>query len=106
VVALERELPEAVVTPAPSADAIPLALRQRGGSPRQVLAIVVIGAVVLAVFASHDLASWLDRMGNDPILAPVQHAAAEWDRAMDRLGLTRPAEILRDFIRGALDRQW
>jgi hypothetical protein len=104
MVAVERELP--VVAEPPSADAIPLALRRRGGSPRQVLAIALIGTVVLAMFASRDLASWLDRMGNNPILAPVQHAAAEWDRAMDRLGLTRPAEALRDFIRGALDRQW
>jgi len=104
MVAVERELP--VVAEPPSADAIPLALRRRGGSPRQVLAIALIGAVVLAMFASRDLASWLDRMGYNPILTPIQQAAAEWDRAMDRLGLTRPAEVLRDFIRGALDRQW
>jgi len=104
MVAVEREL--TVVAEPPSADAIPLALRRRGGSPRQVLAIALIGAVVLAMFASRDLASWLDRMGNDRMLRPVQQAAAEWDRAMDRLGLTRPAEALRDFIRGALDRQW
>jgi hypothetical protein len=106
MVAVERELSVAVVPSAPSADAIPLVLRRRGGSPRQVLAIAIIGTVVLAMFASRDLASWLDRMGNDPMLRPVQHAAAGWDRAMDRLGLTRPAEALRDFIRGALDRQW
>jgi hypothetical protein len=108
MVAVERELPEAVIAEAPSvgADAIPLALRRRGGSARQVLAVTLIGAVVLAIFASRDLASWLDRMGTDPMLRPIQQAAAEWDRAMDRLGLTRPAEALRDFIRGALDRQW
>lgn len=104
MVAIERELP--VIAEGPSADAIPLALRRRGGSPRQVLAIALIGAVALAVFASRDLASWLDRMGDAPLLRPVQHGAAEWDRAMDRLGLTRPSEILRDFIRGALERQW
>jgi hypothetical protein len=104
MVAVERELP--VVAEAPSADAIPLALRRRGGSARQVLAIAVIGTVVLAMFAARDLATWLDRMGNDPMLRPIQHAAAEWDRAMDRLGLTRPSEALRDFIRGALDRRW
>ena len=108
MVAVERELPEAVVEEAPSAgaDAIPLELRRRGGTPRQVLAIALIGTVVLAVFASHDLSSWLDRMGHDPMLGPVQQAAAEWDRAMDRLGLTRPHEALRDFIRGARERQW
>ena len=104
MVAVERELP--IVAEPPSADAIPLTLRRRGGSAQQVLAIALIGTVVLAMFASRDLASWLDRMGNDPMLRPVQHAAAEWDRAMDRLGLTRPAEALRDFIRGALDRRW
>jgi len=104
MVEVEREFP--LAAEAPSADARPLGLRRRGGSPRQVLAIALIGATVLAVFASHDLASWLDRMGNDPMLRPVQQAAAEWDRAMDRLGLTRPAEGLRDLIRGALDRQW
>jgi hypothetical protein len=106
MVAVEREPPEPVVAEAPSADAIPLELRRGGGTPRQVLAITLIGAVVLAVFASHDLSSWLDRMGNDPMLASVQQAAAGWDRAMDRLDLTRPAETLRDFIRGALERQW
>src|SRR5438045_2720664 len=106
MVAVERELPEAVVVAAPSADAIPLALRRRGGSPRQVLAIAVIGTLVLAVFASRDLASWLDRMGDGPMLRPLQHVAADWNSAMDRLGLTRPAEALRDLLRGALDRQW
>jgi hypothetical protein len=104
MVAVERQLP--VVVEAPSADAIPLTRRRRGGTPLQVLAITLIGAAVLAVFASRDLVSWLDRMGDGPMLRPVQQAAAEWDRAMDRLGLTRPHEALRDFIRGTLDRQW
>jgi hypothetical protein len=104
MVAVERELP--VSAEAPSADAIPLALRRRGGTPLQVLVVALIGAAVLAVFASHDLASWLDRMGDGPMLRPAQQGAAEWDRAMDRLGLTRPSEALRDFIRGALDRRW
>jgi hypothetical protein len=106
MVAVERELAETVVAETPSADAIPLALRRRGGTPRQVLAITLFGAVVLAMFASHDLALWLDRMGNDPMLRSAQQVAAEWDLAMDRLGLTRPAETLRDFIRRALERQW
>src|SRR5579872_1963187 len=101
MVALERELPAAAASP--SADAIPLALRRRGGSPRQVLAIVVIGTLVLALFASRDLSSWLDRMGDGPLLVPLQHAAAEWDGAMARLGLTRPQQALRRTIRRLLD---
>ena len=64
-------------------------------------AIVLIGTLVLALFASHDLSSSLDRAGGGPVLEPLQRAAAQWDGAMSRLGLTRPAEMLRDSIRGA-----
>jgi hypothetical protein len=89
-----------------SADAIPPRLRRRGGTPRQVLALTVIGTVVLAVFASHDLSSWLDRLGNGPLLLPLQRAAATWDGAMSRLGLALPAAALRDAVRRALDAGW
>jgi hypothetical protein len=110
MVALERELPAEpapMPEPAPTtADAIPVRLRRRGVTSRQVLAMTVIGAVFLAVFASHDLSSWLDRMGGGPMLAPVQRVAASWDRAMDRLGLTRPAEATRDLIQRLLDWDW
>ncbi len=104
MVALESELP--AVAAAPSADAIPLKLRRSGGSPRQVFAVTLVGALVLALFASRDLSSWLDRMGDGPVLAPLQHAAAEWDGAMARLGLTRPHEALRLAIRRLLDWDW
>src|SRR5436190_7450081 len=93
---------------APSPDAIPLKLRLRcgGGSARQVFALTLIGSIVLALFASRDLTSWLNRLGDGPILAPVQHAAAEWDDAMATLGLVRPHEALRRAIRGLLDWAW
>jgi hypothetical protein len=108
MVALERELPEPAPLPEPAAstDAIPLPLRRHGGTPRQVLALSLVGAVVLAVFASHDLSSWLDRFGGGPTLAPLQHAAATWDRAMDWLGLTRPEQATRDLIQRLLDWEW
>jgi hypothetical protein len=101
--AVERELPVAAV---PSADAIPLKLRRHGGSPRQVLALTLIGSLTLALFASRDLSSWLDRMGGGPFLAPLQHIAAKWDRAMESLGFTRPHELLRNAIHELLDRPW
>ena len=104
MVAVERELP--VAAPAPSADAIPLGLRRRGGSPRQVFAIVLVGTLVLAAFASRDLSTWLDRLGEGPLLAPLQRVAAGWDGAMARLGLDRPQQVLRDAIRDALDARW
>jgi hypothetical protein len=104
MVAVEKQLP--VVTAQPSADAIPLKLRRSGGSPRQVLALTLIGTLALAVFASRDLSSWLDRMGDKPVLMPAQHAAAGWNGAMQQLGLTRPNDALRELIRRLLDWQW
>src|SRR5258708_37294957 len=104
MVAIEGELAPTVTTP--SADAIPLKLRRGGGSPRQVFALTLIGAIVLALFASRDLSSWLNRLGDVPILAPLQHAAAEWDDAMATLGLVRPHEALRHAIHSLLDWEW
>ena len=107
MVAIERELTGGAAAPAGSSgDAIPLALRRTGGSPRQVLALVVIGTLVLALFASRDLSSWLYRMGDGPGLVPLQRAAAEWNGAMTRLGLALPQEALRHAIGRALDWQW
>jgi hypothetical protein len=106
MVAVERDLTSTTVGAAPSADAIPLKLRRNGGSPRQVFAMTLIGALVLAVFASRDLSSWLDRLGDGPALVPLQHAAADWDDAMAKLGLVRPHEALRLAIRHLLDWPW
>ena len=106
MVALERE----VVTPARSstisADAIPLKLRRRGGTPRQVFAMAVIGTIVLALFASRDLAAWTERLGDNPAALTAQKLAAEWDDRMAALGLTAPHEALRDALRRLLDWQW
>ena len=105
MVALEKE-PPPVAAPPPSADAIPLSLRRTGGSPRQVLALTLIGTLVLGVFASRDLSTWLDRMGGGPVLEPLQHAAAAWDLAMERAGLTRPHDAMRAAIGRLLDWRW
>jgi hypothetical protein len=108
MVALERELREPL-SPAPStitADAIPLSLRRRGASPRQVLALTLIGVLMLALFASRDLPSWVGGLGSGPLIDRVQSLATQWDDAMASLGLTRPHEALRDLIHRLLDAQW
>src|SRR5581483_3745996 len=93
--------------PSPSSsDAIPLALRRTGGTPRQVLAMAVIGTLLLAVFAAPDLSSWLDRMGGGPVLEPLQNAAAEWNAEVTRLGLTAPHEALRAAMQRAVEWRW
>jgi hypothetical protein len=107
MVALEKELdrPRPAAPPA-GTNAIPLSLRQRGGTPRQVLAMSVIGTLLLAVFAAPDLRSWLDRMGGGPVLEPLQNAAAEWEAEVARLGLTAPHEAIRAAVRRMLEWRW
>ena len=89
-----------------SVDAIPPRLRRSGGTPRQVLAMSVIGALLLAVFAAPDLSSWLDRMGGGPVLEPLQNGAAEWNAGMTRLGLTAPHEAIRAAMQRVLEWRW
>jgi hypothetical protein len=88
------------------ADAIPLALRRRGASPRQVLAMTFVGVLVLALFASRDLPSWAGRLGDGPLVERAQALATEWDDAMERLGLVRPHETLRAWVAWALEVKW
>jgi hypothetical protein len=108
MVAVERELRETSPPPAApvTADAIPLALRRRGASARQVLAMTVIGLLALALFASRDLPSWAGRLGDGPFAERALALATEWDDVMQSLGLVRPHEVLRDTIRRLLDAQW
>ena len=107
MVAVERELSETTApASATTADAIPLALRRRGGTPRQVLALTVVGVLALALFASRDLPSWTERLGDGPVAERVQAVAAEWDNAMTAIGLVELHEALRTTIRHLLDWQW
>src|SRR5436305_13028782 len=103
--ALERSLPP-VVAPSVSADAIPLALRRRGGSQRQVLAMVAAGAAVLALFAAPDLPGWAERLGDGPIAQAARPIAQTWDGAMSRCGLDRPRHAVREAVRQMLLWRW
>jgi hypothetical protein len=109
MVAVEKERPRTKGAPArtpASSDAIPLRLRRSGGTPRQVLAMTMIGTLLLAVFAAPDLSSWLDRMGGGPVLEALQNSAAEWNAEMTRLDLTAPHEAIRAAMRNVLEWRW
>src|SRR5436309_11497836 len=108
MVALERELREPISPPSSTitADAIPLALRRRGASARQVLALTFAGLLTLALFASRDLPSWVGGLGSGPFIDRAQALATQWDARMASLGLTRPHDALRVLIRRLLDAQW
>jgi hypothetical protein len=105
MVALERELP-LVLAPAVSADAIPSRLRRHGGTPRQVLAMTIVGSLVLALFAAADLPSWADRLDDGPFVGIARTVAVKWERTTETLGLTQPHEALRTAMRRMLDWRW
>jgi hypothetical protein len=105
--ALERPLPAAAPpSVSVSHDAIPLALRRRGGNPRQVLAMAAIGAIVLALFAAPDLPGWADRLGDGRLAEAIRPFAGDWNRAMAQLGLTRPHEALRNAVQRMQEWRW
>jgi hypothetical protein len=87
-------------------NAIPPALRRRGITPRQVFATCLVGALVLALFASRDTPGWAERLGDAPFAHQLRSIAGGWDETMEELGMTRPHEALRDAIQHLLGWQW
>jgi hypothetical protein len=88
------------------ADAIPPSLRRRGIGAGRMFATCLIGALVLALFASRDVPGWAEQLGDAPYAHSVRDIAGSWDRAMEALGLTDPHEALRAAMRRFLDWQW
>ena len=87
-------------------DAIPPNLRRRGVTQRQVLAMCLVGAIALALFASRDTPGWAERLGDSWLDHRLRDVAGSWDSAMETLGLTVPHEALRDAMNRALGWQW
>ena len=87
-------------------DAIPPSLRRRGVSQRQLLATVLVGALVVALFASRDTPGWAERLGDSALDHRLRSVAGAWEGAMERLGLTGPHDRLREAMQRALDWQW
>jgi hypothetical protein len=87
-------------------DAIPPSLWRQGANSRQVLAICLLGALVLAFFASRDTPEWAERLGDSALDHQVRNVVGAWDSAMGTLDLTKPHEALRAAMHRALDWQW
>jgi hypothetical protein len=87
-------------------DAIPPTLRPGGATPRQMLAICLIGAIVVAFFASRDTPGWAERLGDSWLDHRVRTIAGAWDSAMEQLNLTVPHEKLRVAMGRALGWRW
>jgi len=100
----KNELRTAV--PSGSPDGIPASARRRTGSPAQMFAACIAGAVVLALLSPPDSPSWSDRGGDRPVTAALRGAAAEWADRVARLGLTLPHQALRRTVRRLIELQW
>jgi hypothetical protein len=87
-------------------DAIPPPLRRRGITQRQLLVAVLTGALVLALFASHDTPVWTEHLGDSPFVHRLYGAIVSWNDAMEQAGLGRPHKILRDATVRVLNLQW
>jgi len=87
-------------------DAIPPRLRQGGATPRQVLAMCLVGALVLAGLASRDTPGWAERLGVTWLDHRLRDIAGAWDTTMEQLHLTQPHDRLRDAMQRVLDWQW
>jgi hypothetical protein len=87
-------------------DAIPPLLRRRGITARQMFVACLVGAMVLALFASRDTPGWAERLGDTALDHELRSVAGAWDETVETLGLTSPHERLRDAMHRALDWQW
>ena len=87
-------------------DAIPPSLRRHGATPRQMLAICLIGAIAVAFFASRDTPGWAERLGDSWLDHRLRTITGAWDGAMEQLHLTDPHEALRAAMGRALDWRW
>jgi hypothetical protein len=87
-------------------DAIPPALRRRGIAARQMLAACLVGALVLAIFASRDTPGWAERLGDSSLDHRLRDIVGAWDEAMETLEFTIPHDRVRDAMQRALDWQW
>jgi len=87
-------------------DAIPPPLRRRGVTSRQFLAAALIGALVLALFASRETPGWAERLGDSAFDHRLRDIADAWVTSLERLGLTGPHDRLRDAMQRVLDWQW
>jgi hypothetical protein len=87
-------------------DAIPSPLRRRGITQRQLFVAALLGAAMLALFASHDTPGWTERLGDNGFVHRVHDAVTEWNSATDRIGLGYPHAWLREETQHFLDWQW
>jgi len=87
-------------------DAIPPHLRRRGITQRQLFMACAIAAAMPALLASHDTPAWTEHLGDSRFVHRLRDTIAAWDEEMERSGLSRPHEMLREAMARLLNLQW
>jgi hypothetical protein len=77
----------------------PAANVQPGVTPRNLLAIALLGCFTASVFGAAPLAAWVDASPAGG--TELQQAADAWHEQMQRLGVDRPYAALRRTVRDA-----
>ncbi|HVJ53035.1 MAG TPA: hypothetical protein VM689_11255 [Aliidongia sp.] len=75
-------------------------------TPLQLVLMLVIGTALLALFASRSLPTWAEAKGDGTIAMVVDDWAERWADGLERLGLTRPHDVVRRAIRRAELKRW
>ena len=71
----------------------------RLGTPARVLAAVLIGLSLAAVFGSGPALRWTETLPDGRLTAALHDAAAKWNDTLSPLGASRPHDWLRATIR-------
>ena len=80
-------------------DRIITAGNDRRGTPARVLAAVLIGIGLAAIFGSGPALHWTETLPDSHLTAALHNAAARWNEALSPLGASRPHDWLRATIR-------
>jgi hypothetical protein len=68
-------------------------------TPRHLLVIALLGCITAALLSAAPLASWVS--ASSLAGTQVERAADAWLGLMQRLGLDRPYDLARNFVRSA-----
>ena len=71
----------------------------RRAAPSRVLAAILIGISIAAIFGSGPTLRWTETLPDGRLAATLHDAAAKWNEALSPLGASRPHDWLRATLR-------
>ena len=68
--------------------------------------VIVLAALILSVLNAHAIRGWSYQLPPGAVSAKIVVAAEGWHDRLDRIGLNRPSEAMRDWWRSLRDRRF